>query len=87
MELANGILKLLAMPYGIYHICGTGRTSWYGFAQEIFKQSHIQAKLTPSKTQDFPRPANRPFNSVMDNKKMCRNWESALHDYLELRNI
>ena len=39
VELANGIANLLEkMPdYGIYHICGSGETSWYGFAKEIFK--------------------------------------------------
>lgn len=87
VELANGILKLLAMPYGTYHVCGSGNTSWYGFAKEIFKQSGIDAKLVPCLTEDFPRKAKRPNNSIMDNGKLCRNWETALHDYLELRNF
>ena len=34
---ANGIVKLLETEdYGIYHVCGSGSTSWYGFAREIF---------------------------------------------------
>ena len=37
VELANGIVKILDMPYGIYHICGSGQTSWFGFAQKIFE--------------------------------------------------
>lgn len=85
IELANGILKLLQKPYGTYHICGSGSTSWYNFAKEIFKQSNLQVNLKPCATSEFPRVAKRPSYSVMDNNGLCRNWEAALHDYLQLR--
>ena len=85
VELANGILKLLQRPYGTYHVCGSGQTSWYGFAKEIFKQSNISVNLLPCTTEEFPRPAKRPKYSVMDNDGLCRKWEVALHDYLQLR--
>lgn len=87
VELANGILKLLSKPYGTYHVCGSGSTSWYGFAQEIFKQAGVGVDLKPCTTEEFPRPAKRPQYSIMDNEKLCRNWQVALHDYLELRNV
>lgn len=87
VELANGILKLLSKPYGTYHVCGSGNTSWYGFAKEIFKQSNIEVNLKPCTTEEFPRPAKRPKYSVMENEKICRNWQVALHDYLELRDM
>lgn len=85
VELANGILKLLQKPYGTYHVCGSGHTSWYGFAKEIFEQSNINVNIVPCTTDEFPRPAKRPQYSVMDNDQICRNWEAALHDYLQLR--
>ena len=47
VELANGILKLLQKPYGTYQVCGSGVTSWYGFAKEIFKQSKIKVRWKP----------------------------------------
>lgn len=87
VELANGILKLLSKPYGTYHVCGSGNTSWYGFAKEIFNQSNIEVNLKPCTTEEFPRPAKRPKYSVMENEKICRNWQVALHDYLELRDM
>lgn len=88
VELANGILKLLSKPFGTYHVCGAGEVSWYGFAKEIFQQANIEnVKLNPCSTEDFPRPAKRPKYSVMDNQKLCRNWQAALHDYMELRNF
>ena len=87
VELANGLLKLISLqkPYGTYHICGSGSVTWYGFAKEIFKQSGIDANITACRTQEYPRPAKRPFYSVMANEGICRDWKLALSDYLELR--
>ena len=87
VELANGIVKILSKPYGTYHICGSGHTSWYGFAREIFVQSGLNVNLIPCTTYEFPRPAKRPSYSVMDNDKICRNWQAALKDYIELSNV
>ncbi len=87
VELSNGILKLIGAqkPYGIYHICGSGFTSWYGFAKEIFLQTGLAVNLKPCATDEFPSPAKRPKYSVMDNDKICRDWKVALKDYLSLR--
>ena len=83
-ELSSGIIKLLReKPYGIYHVCGSGKTTWYGFAKEILKPYNVN--LIPCKTSEFPRPAKRPAYSVMDNGKICGGWKAALHDYLKLR--
>lgn len=88
VELANGIIKLLnGSPYGIYHVCGAGSTSWYNFAKEIFAQSGLKVNLKPCTTEEFPRPAKRPAYSVMDNNGICRNWEDALKDYMTLRSM
>ncbi len=87
VELANGIIKIITekMPYGIYHVCGSGKTSWYGFAKKIFELGGYNVNLKPCTTPEFPRPAKRPANSVMENNKICRNWETALKEYMELR--
>ena len=96
VELSNGIIKLLQEGnFGTFHVCGSGKTSWYGFAKEIFKlvPSPLWGEglgeglqgLQPCKTEEFPRPAKRPHYSVMDNNKICRNWKIALKNYIELR--
>ena len=87
VDLANGIVKILKekSPYGIYHVCGSGQTSWYGFACEIFKLCGKKVNIKPCTTKDFPRPAKRPMNSIMENKNILRPWELALRDYIELR--
>ena len=87
IELANGIVELLDdnAEYGIYHICGSGATSWYGFAKEIFELSGLNVNLIPCTTEEFPRAAKRPKYSVMDNSGYCRDWEQALKNYIALR--
>lgn len=87
VELATGLLKLLEKPYGIYHVCGSGQTSWFGFAKEIFETANKSVNLKPCTTDEFPRPAKRPQYSVMDNDKLCRNWKSALKDYMALEEV
>ena len=86
VELANGIVKIIENEdFGTYQICGSGSTSWHGFAKEIFKLENIKTNLKPCTTDEFPRPAKRPKYSAMDNNKICRNWKIALKDYLALR--
>lgn len=87
VELSNGIAKILEenKHYGIYHVCGSGSTTWYGFAKQIFEFSKLNVNLLPCKTEEFPRPAARPHYSVMNNDKICRDWKLALKDYLDLR--
>jgi len=88
VELSNGIVTVIdeEADYGTYHICGSGETSWYGFAKEIFKQAGLNVNLKPCTTDEFPRPAKRPQHSTMDNEGLCRNWKIALKDYLMLRD-
>lgn len=87
VELANAIVEIIEdeLEYGIYHICGSGSTSWYNFAKKIFELSNINVNLKSCTTQEFQREAKRPENSTMENEDFCRNWEVSLKEYLELR--
>lgn len=88
VELCSGIIDLIESdaPYGIYHVCGSGKTSWFGFAKEIFNLVDINIKISPVVTSEFPRPAKRPAYSVMDNDGICRDWKDALKEYIALRD-
>ena len=87
VDLSKGIIKFLQenAEYGIYHVCGGGSTSWYGFAQKIFELANLKVNLIPCTTEEFSRPAKRPKCSIMCNNDICRNWELALKDYMKLR--
>lgn len=85
--LINGILTLIKeeKPFGIYHVCGTGKTSWYRFTKKIFEFMDIKTAVEPVTTDKFPRPAQRPKFSAMENDKICPPWEESLQQYLKMR--
>ena len=85
-DLCDGIIKMLKnKPFGIYHICGSDYTTWYGFAKEIFKQCDLNVNLLPCNSEEYGAKAVRPKYSVMDNNGFCRNWQEALNDYLKIK--
>jgi len=51
---------------GVLHLVPSGETTWYGFARAILGES---AALTPIRSSEYPTPARRPANSVLDNRK------------------
>jgi dTDP-4-dehydrorhamnose reductase len=85
VDLADGVKNLIEknMPFGTYQICGGGATSWFEFAKKIFEILKIEIEVIPVATAEFPRPAKRPKFSAMENSKMLRRWEEALHSYLQ----
>lgn len=88
VALCDAIVQLIdeEFEYGIYHACGSGQTTWYGFANEIFKLCNIKTNTIPVTTEEFPRPAKRPSYSVMDNNGLCPDWKISLKNYIELRD-
>ena len=87
VDLAEFIIKLIKenKPYGIYHCCGTGITSWHEFACEIVNLLEIASEVKPCATDEFPRPAKRPKYSAMANLGTCQHWKKALKKYIEMR--
>lgn len=92
VTLSNVISKLIrTQKYGIYHVTDetAGGISWKKFAEEIVKQSSLSVKVIPIKTEDYPRPAPRPKNSVLD-LTMVRlvldedlvSWDKSLQNFL-----
>lgn len=61
---------------GIYHLTGSGDTSWHGFASYIFDEAHRQfghkkpSKVNALTTEQYPTPASRPANSVLNCDKL-----------------
>ena len=84
----------LAALSGIYHICAGGHTSWFGFAQAIFSHASVQRKpqLRPITTAEYPTPAQRPHNSILNTDKFRRSfgdlptWDDALQTCLQMRS-
>ena len=62
------------MEWGTYHFVGSGAVSWHGFAQAIFNLAAPQLTACPQieaiTTDQYPTPARRPMNSVLDCRKI-----------------
>ena len=61
---------------GIFHLAGSGETTWAEFAEAIFdsgaaKGGHRPAVI-PIRSVDYPTPARRPKNSRLDCAKLAR---------------
>ena len=67
---------------GTYHLTPTGKTSWHRFAQFIIAEAlGLGVKFRASfenvqaiSTSEYPLPAKRPSNSLLDTKKICNTF-------------
>ena len=87
-DLAQQIIRLVESdgPVGIYHGTNSGSATWFEFAQCLFEMCGLNVgRVIPVDSDKFPRPAARPFYSVLDHHEWdkisvteMRNWKEAL---------
>ncbi len=88
-DLATGVVALArsGASGGVYHCTNSGETTWCGFARAIFEELGADpARVAPTTTEAFPRPAPRPAYSVLANRRWEQaglpampHWRDALH--------
>jgi dTDP-4-dehydrorhamnose reductase len=91
LALAPQLLALAATEaFGTYHATCQGETTWYEFARLILETAGVAVRLTPCTTAEFPRPAPRPANSVLDNRLLqvagldqMPDWQAAYRQFWE----
>lgn len=101
VDLANAILKIIertkkanalfgknSIPsYGIYHFTDGGKTTWYEFAQEIYKfgkkygRITSECKVEPCTTEEYGAKVKRPAYSVLSKEKICNELKIKLPDW------
>ena len=89
-DLAEQLIRLIGAgaPAGIYHGTNSGETSWYGFAQEVFRLAGLDPeRVLPTDSAAFVRPAPRPAFSVLGHEAWARvglttmrPWQNAISD-------
>ena len=101
-DLADAVLtlavRLSAGPvadsaFGTFHCVGSSETTWHGFARGIFEAARPYLakvpRVEPITTADYPTPARRPVNSVLDCDKLraihgiaLPGWPTSLREML-----
>jgi dTDP-4-dehydrorhamnose reductase len=79
--------QLVSRPHdaqlrGVFHMAGTGETTWADLAEFVFDQSRqfggptaIVRRIT---TAEYPVPAKRPMNSRLDSSKLATHYDIRL---------
>lgn len=94
-DLALALVRIATaaeVPPQRFHFANPPSTSWFGFAQQIFRVFDRAVDITPCATEEFPRPAPRPAYSVLDSSRYASwsgtsipSWQEALVDYRHRR--
>lgn len=92
----RGANVLQTMSEGcLLHYASTPTTTWHGFAKAIFETAlslgvvNKVPRVEPILSKDYPTPARRPANSLMDSSRLQRllgveppDWRKALGNVL-----
>ncbi|MDC7224104.1 MAG: dTDP-4-dehydrorhamnose reductase [Spirochaetales bacterium] len=94
--LMAAVIESDSQEFGVYHFSGEGRTSWFGFAREIYRQGRERGLLTkecvlnPCTSDEYPTPARRPAFSLLSKGKVISTfnrtvlpWEESLNTFFE----
>ncbi|MCQ2379700.1 MAG: dTDP-4-dehydrorhamnose reductase [Victivallaceae bacterium] len=92
VAVSRGIGSALLHPEmsGTFHFTCSGEATWYEFAEEIFRISGKDQKVTPCTTAEFPRPAD----SRLDKAKLrmlgfspMPDWRDALEEFMSIEKF
>jgi dTDP-4-dehydrorhamnose reductase len=95
-DLAELIRAVVEHPVaGVFHYTGSGRTTWFDFAKEIYRQAtgggylSSACSVEPISSEEFAAAAPRPANSQLDCSRTVEvfgvepvPWQRALEQYL-----
>jgi dTDP-4-dehydrorhamnose reductase len=90
VTLARGEARLADghSAHGVLHVAGAGSCTWFEFARTIFESAGIEMHVEPCTTDEFPRPARRPANSVLRSERGAPelpSWQEGLDAFLGVR--
>jgi dTDP-4-dehydrorhamnose reductase len=70
-RLAIQIERLLQADYrGIFHATAEGYCTWYELADYFLKKMDVPYTMIPCATREYPTPAARPINSILENRNL-----------------
>lgn len=68
---------------GIAHATAKGSCTWYEGACYFLDAMDVPYTLTPCTTKEYPTPAHRPANSILENKRLTEAGLSVFNSWQE----
>jgi dTDP-4-dehydrorhamnose reductase len=92
LALAPQLLALAeTQAFGTYHATCQGETTWFEFARYILNKAGLETPVRPCTTAEYPLPARRPANSVLENLMLRLQgldlmppWQEAYNQFWDL---
>jgi dTDP-4-dehydrorhamnose reductase len=89
-RLAQQLDRLLeAGGQGLYHASAEGYCTWFELARYFLERMGVDKPLRPCPTSDYPTPAARPQNSILENRRLkerglnlMRPWHVDLDEFV-----
>jgi dTDP-4-dehydrorhamnose reductase len=82
---------------GLFNLAPSGRTTWHGYAVALVREARrqgwplklLEEKIIPIPAEQYPTPAKRPQNSLLDTSRIRRllgaelpDWQHPLKDFI-----
>jgi dTDP-4-dehydrorhamnose reductase len=68
-HLAEATKQVIHLPHGVYHVAAAGDCTWADFAEAIFEEAGLDARVRRITTAEFGARAPRPAYSVLRSEK------------------
>jgi dTDP-4-dehydrorhamnose reductase len=79
-----------AKATGVFHATSEGHGSWYELANRFLSLMDVPFRMSPCTTADYPTPARRPANSILENAALKRaginlftDWRDELSAFVQ----
>jgi dTDP-4-dehydrorhamnose reductase len=92
MSLARQIERVLDCELtGIAHATAEGHSTWYAGARYFLEAMQVEFSLAPCTTAEYPTPAKRPANSILENLRLkeqglnvMRPWQEDVNEFVRM---
>ena len=81
-RLAEQIERVIAADVnGLFHATSEGYCTWFELATAFLDEMAVENNLIPCTTRDFPTPAERPVNSILENRRLKEMGLNIMGDW------